>query len=144
MELKIVRQIKSKVSTIGTLYIDGIKECNTLEDIDRKLTSTDSITSINANKTYSKTAIPTGRYEVIIDMSARFKKLMPHILNVPGFEGIRIHSGNTDADTEGCILLGTADHNTKDFIGNSRDAFNKFYPKLEEALKKDNVFINII
>lgn len=67
---------------------------------------------------------------------------MPHILNVPGFTGIRIHSGNTHADTYGCPLVGTT--KGKDFVGNSRIAYQRFMPKLEAALKKGKVFINIV
>jgi hypothetical protein len=73
-----------------------------------------------------------GSYEVVIDDSSRFKSLMPHILNVPNFEGIRIHSGNTDKDTEGCILLGTT-WAGGDFIGNSRVAFANFFTQLRDA-----------
>lgn len=142
MELKIVRQSKTLHSTIGSLYIDGVKLCDTLEDTNRNLTSTMTLDQINKIKVPHETAIPTGRYQVIIDMSTRFKKLMPHILDVPGFEGIRIHSGNTSVDTEGCILLGTKIDN--DTIASSRDTIANFIPKLEDGLKKGNVFINII
>lgn len=108
--------------TIGKLYVDDVYECFVLEDKVRPA----------GVKVDGATAIPTGTYKVVIDMSTRFKQNMPHILNVPGFEGIRIHSGNTDADTEGCLLLGTT-WAGGDFIGQSKDAFNKFFAKLLKA-----------
>ena len=109
--------------TIGKLYIDGVYECYTLEDVVR-----------NGSKVIGKTAIPTGEYKVIIDASTRFKQDMPHILDVPNFTGVRIHSGKTSAHTEGCILVGTT-WSGKDFIGNSRVAFNKLFEKLKKAKK---------
>lgn len=105
--------------TIGKMYIDGIYECYTLER--------------EVFPHSRKPAIPAGTYEVVIDDSTRFKRPMPHILNVPGYEGIRIHKGNTDADTEGCILLGTGWAGV-DFISNSAVAFDKFFSKLQELL----------
>ena len=107
--------------TVGKMYIDNIYECYTLEDVVR-----------NGSKVIGKTAIPTGEYKVIIDASVRFKQDMPHILNVPNFTGVRIHAGNTSAHTDGCILLGTT-WSGKDFIGNSRVAFNKLFEKLKKA-----------
>jgi hypothetical protein len=107
--------------TIGKMYIDGVYECYTLEDVVR-----------NGSKVIGKTAIPTGEYKIIIDKSVRFKQDMPHILNVPNFTGVRIHAGNTSADTDGCILLGTT-WSGKDFIGNSRSAYKKFFDKLKQA-----------
>ena len=76
-------------------------------------------------------AIPKGKYKVIITPSNRFKRDLPLLQNVPGFEGIRIHSGNTNHDTEGCILVGQT--RAADFIGNSRKAFDKLFPKLQKA-----------
>ena len=142
MEIKVTRKIKTGKSTIGDMTIDGKFECNTLEDIDRKLVQSQDLNSINKIKVHGDTAIPTGKYQVIIDHSDHFSKDLPHILNVPGFEGIRIHSGNVPADTEGCILLGT-NTGTANFISNSRDAFNKFYPKLQHALTLGKVYIII-
>ena len=78
-----------------------------------------------------ETAIPCGTYPLIIDMSTRFKKLMPHICNVEGFDGIRIHAGNTDQDTDGCILLGWALADEGDMILKSRDAVGDFMQELE-------------
>lgn len=77
------------------------------------------------------TAIPFGTYPLILDMSTRFKKIMPHICNVPGFEGIRIHAGNTAEDTEGCVLLGWSLAPEGDAIRHSRAAIENFMEELE-------------
>jgi hypothetical protein len=106
--------------TTGKLYVNGIYECYTLEDAVR-----------NGTKVIGKTAIPIGTYKLIIDASTRFKQDMPHILDVPDFTGVRIHAGNTSADTDGCILLGST-WAGKDFIGNSKIAYKKFFDKLKE------------
>jgi hypothetical protein len=108
--------------TIGRLYVDGVYECYTLEDKVREA----------GVKVPNETAIPVGTYKVIIDHSVHFGKDLPHILNVMGFDGVRIHSGNTDKDTEGCILLGDT-WPGGDFIGNSRQAFDKFFAKLTQV-----------
>ena len=107
--------------TVGKMYVDGVYECYTLEDVVR-----------NGTKVLGKTAIPIGEYKLIVDASVRFKQDMPHILNVPDFTGVRIHSGNTSADTDGCILLGTT-WTGGDFISNSKVAFNTFFDKLKEV-----------
>ena len=120
MNINVCREDYSSKSTIGKMYIDGVFECFTLEDVVR-----------NGPKVPGATAIPAGSYNVIVDFSNRFQKDMPHILDVPGFEGIRIHSGNTDADTEGCILLGR--NRAEDYVGESRLAFASFFPKLQAA-----------
>ncbi len=127
MNIKLIRETFTDRSTIGSLYIDDVFECYTLEDVIRP----------PRIKIPGATAIPYGSYEIIIDYSNRFARNMPHVLNVPMFEGIRIHSGNTSSDTEGCILLGTL-KNT-DCIYNSKLAFIKFYRKLEEGLKHGKV-----
>lgn len=129
MKLLLKRLHKTDKSTIGELSIDGKFEAYTLEDVERK------------DKVFGKTAIPKGTYEVVMTMSNRFKRMMPLLLNVPNFEGVRIHSGNKPEDTEGCLLLGTT--RGVDFIGGSRDAIAKFYPKLEQALKVGKVTITI-
>jgi hypothetical protein len=92
-------------------------------------------------KIYGKTAIPKGRYEVVISWSNRFKKFMPLLLNVQNFEGIRIHTGNTAKNTLGCILVGK--NKNEDSISNSRIAYEKLFSKLEIASKKEKTFITI-
>lgn len=96
MKITVKRTFKGTEYTIGKLYIDGAYFCDTLEDTVRP-----------ANKKIAgKTAIPAGNYKVIKSYSPRFKKILPEILNVPNFTGVRIHAGNTAKDTDGCVLLG--------------------------------------
>jgi len=122
MKLILQRQASSQKSTVGTLAINGQFECYTLEDVVRPAGSA---------KVYGKTAIPAGCYAVIFTFSNRFKKVMPLLLKVPGFEGVRIHAGNTAEDTEGCILLGISQ--APDFVGNSRQAYQALINKLQAA-----------
>jgi hypothetical protein len=119
MEIKIKRLHRTENSTIGELSIDGKFQCYTLEDKEREV------------KIKSETAIPKGTYKVSITQSNRFKRLLPLLDNVPNFEGVRIHSGNSNHDTEGCILVGTT--RSTDFIGNSRIAFDKLFKKMQLA-----------
>lgn len=119
--------------TIGMLYIDNTYMCYTLEDKVRS----------PGIKIKGQTAIPAGTYKVIVDYSGHFMKMLPHILDVPAFEGIRIHSGNTDVDTEGCILVGDK-WDGKDFIGDSVKAFKKVFYYLSGASNKgDTILITI-
>jgi len=101
-----------------------VYECYTLEDKDRFLEE-------GGEKIYGETAIPRGLYQVVIDQSQRFRRLLPRLLDVPHFEGIRIHAGNTDADTQGCILVGTVRGDER--VVNSRVAFDKLFAKLQRA-----------
>lgn len=118
MKLTLVRDNLNKNYTEGKLYIDEVYFCDTLEDTVREV------------KIQNETAIPKGHYRVIINMSTRFKKLMPLLLNVANFTGVRIHSGNTKEDTEGCILVGKK---IKDgFVGKSRDTFKLLMKKISD------------
>ncbi len=103
MELILKRETFTNESTIGSLTIDGKFECFILEDKDRGLTDSMPLAEIVATKVYGKTAIPYGRYEIDWTMSARFKVMMPILLNVKGYSGIRIHKGNTEIDSLGCL-----------------------------------------
>ena len=133
MEIVVTRKTFTDKSTIGDMEIDGEFFCYTLEDTVRA----------PGVKVPAKTAIPAGRYRLVVDMSARFGKLMPHILDVPMFSGIRIHKGNTDKDTEGCIIVGMAVDD--DFVGQSKLAYDKLMAKLNEELKDDGkAFIEIL
>ena len=124
MKLILHRQIFSDKSSVGTLYVNGLKECHTLEDRDRHLED-------GGEKVYGETAIPRNTYKVVITYSNRFKQPMPLLVDVPGFEGIRIHPGNTDQNTEGCILVGVGIGN--DRLYNSRQAYERLFNKLEAA-----------
>jgi hypothetical protein len=119
MKIEVKRLYKTENSTIGELTIGGKFECYTLEDKERDV------------KIKGETAISKGTYKVIINQSNRFKKLLPLLLNVPNFEGVRIHPGNSNHDTEGCILVGQSI--SKDYISKSRKAFEKLFKKMQLA-----------
>jgi hypothetical protein len=123
MNLKLIRRWFSDKATVGELYVNDEWECFPLEDRWRG----------SEPKVAGSTCIPEGTYKVVIDMSARFKRMMPRLLRVPGFEGIRIHSGNTDHDTEGCILVGM--FKREDFVGDSRTAFALIFSLINSALR---------
>lgn len=127
MELKLIRKIFADQYTQGELFVDGEFNCHTLEDCDRHLEE-------GNEKIHGQTAIPIGTYDVVIDKSVRFCRLMPHVLNVKGFDGIRIHSGNTADDTEGCILVGL--HAGKGTVLESRLAFVPLFNRMLEATRK--------
>jgi len=141
MELTLNRQKLNDSETIGQLGYGGSFECYTLEDRDRFLTSEMTLQEIKLAKVYGATAIPTGRYEIVISYSNRFKRLLPLLVGVKGFEGIRIHPGNTHEDTDGCILLGEI--KTPNSVLKSRSAFSKFMLKLTSTMKKEKVYITI-
>lgn len=138
MNITLIRKYKLPTYTIGKLYIDEEYFCDTLEDKDRGLTDDMTVSEISNIKIKKETAIPTGTYKVTITYSNRFKKNMPLINDVKGFEGIRIHSGNTDKDTEGCILVGF--NKVKGNVINSRDTYNKLFSILS---KSNNITITI-
>jgi len=144
MDIVVRRNIKTSKSTISPFTIIGNPfSCFSLEDVDRGLSSKMPLQQIKMAKVFGKTAIPSGRYQVIINESTRFGREMPLLLNVPGFSGVRIHPGNTSADTEGCLLIGK-EHAT-DIVTNSRLAFAEFYIILKQAIDKgEAVYITIV
>lgn len=129
-------------ATLGHLDIDGVAECVTLEDVvrlDDPATPKDE-----GAKIQDQTAIPAGRYKVVIDFSQRFGKLMLHVLDVPGFTGIRIHSGNTHADTSGCILVGLV-VDGPDRIHGGSVALPRLFTKVKAALdRREEVWITVL
>lgn len=141
MNIILDRIAKKSKYTIGKLYIDGEYFCDTIEDTDRGLTQTMTDAQIKSKKVYGQTAIPTGTYRVIISYSNKFKRQMPLLLNVPGFLGIRIHSGNTEKDTEGCLIVGK--NKVVGKVIESKDTYNKLFSILCEANKKEAIKITI-
>ena len=125
MKLRLIRDNFTDKSTIGRLYVNGTYSCETLEDKDRQIET-------GGTKKPGETCIPRGTYEIIIDFSNRFQVRMPLLLHVPQFVGVRIHPGNTDKDTEGCILVGKT--RGADFVGDSRIAYNALFSDLDAAL----------
>ena len=139
---KLKREIFTELSTIGKLYYNDKFLCYILEDKDRDLKQNDSLEYIKKIKVNSETCIPYGKYEIQLTFSNRFKKVLPILLNVPGFEGVRIHSGNTNVNTEGCLLPGKSF--SKDFVGNSRQAFLELFNLIECELKNKKIYIEIV
>lgn len=132
--LTLKRKILTTNSTIGELFINGKFFCHTLEDKDRDINRNKHL---EEGKVFGETAIPSGIYHVILNMSTRFKRILPLLINVEGFEGVRIHNGNTKKDTEGCILVGIWDGKTQDFIGNSMITTSKLLTELKKYEKID-------
>lgn len=120
--------------TIGRLYINGLYFCDTLEDKDRGLYDWLSEGYIKEIKVKHQTAIPYGIYKVLWSYSPKYRRMMPEVLNVKGFSGIRIHSGNTADDSSGCILLGFNKEVGK--VLDSRKTCKKFYEIIEECYNK--------
>lgn len=127
MKLKVVRDTKGLDATIGQLTVDGVAECYTLEDKVRQVAGK----PVEDWKVPGQTAIPRGNYIVIVDWSPRFKRLMPRLLDVPGYDGVLIHPGNWAKDTEGCILVGQGVSGLA--LTNSLKAFNQLFPKIQAA-----------
>ena len=141
MNILLKRIAKKETYTIGKLYIDNVYFCDTIEDKDRGLNQNMPINDIKKKKVYGETAIPTGTYSLIIDYSNRFKRRMAHILNVPGYEGIRIHTGNTAKDSLGCIIVGK--NKVVGKVVESKITYDKLFPLLEKAYKEDKINITI-
>lgn len=106
MKLLLIRKYKKETYTIGNLYVNSKFFSNVLEDKDRGLTQDMPLSKIKSIKVPNETAIPTGTYKVIVNVSPKFKRNLPRLLNVPGFDGILIHRGNTEKSTSGCLLVG--------------------------------------
>ncbi len=152
MKLTLKRVAKKSTYTIGKLYIDGQYFCDTIEDIDRGLTQDMPLKTIQRIKLPKETAIPKGTYKITLDViSPKYstkdfyiknanKGRVPRLLNVPGYEGVLIHCGNTAADSAGCLIVG---RNKK--VGMVLDSKETFIQLYKELLKdKDNLIITIL
>lgn len=135
MEIVVTRRWQGKNSTLSTLTVDGKSHHFCLEDTDRGLRQ-DQPDSIAKEKIHGRSAIPTGRYQVKITYSNRFRKQLPILMDVSGFAGIRIHSGNRHVDTEGCLLPGmTYWKDGLDYVvGTSRTACERLQSAIAKAL----------
>nr|DAE00173.1 MAG TPA: hypothetical protein [Ackermannviridae sp. ctClB2] len=134
MLLEVKRLYKKDTYTIGVLMVDGEKFSDTLEDKVRDLKS--------EKKVYGETAIPAGKYKVVMSMSSKFKRVMPYLENVPQFTGIMIHPGNTIKDTLGCILVG--ENMKKGQLVNSRKYSDELNKRINEAIeRKEQVWIEV-
>lgn len=127
--------------TIGKMYIDGEYFCDTLEDRVRDTNKNGKFDNGEA-KIAGETAVPYGRYQVVVNMSPRFKRELPRLLNVPNFEGILIHRGNTDKDSSGCILVG--ENKVKGKVINSTPYEQKLVSILKDVQNKgEEIWITI-
>lgn len=146
MNITLKRIAKRPTYTIGKLYIDGVYFADTLEDKDRGLTQSTPLSEIKVKKVATKTAIPTGTYDITMNIiSPRLSRSsfyrtncngarVPRLLNVPGFDGILIHVGNTAADSAGCILVGKNSQVGK--VLNSKATFLRLYKLLDQASRE--------
>lgn len=130
--LQVSRKIYTDKSTIGDIFFDNEFICSSLEDTIRNV------------KIAKHTAIPAGEYELTLSWSNRYGRLMPYILNVPFFTGIMIHWGNSDANTDGCILTGVYDPDKPDWIASSRKSFDELFAKIEKTIiDKEKIMVSI-
>jgi hypothetical protein len=106
MKIKVVRQVFTDKSTIGSLYVNDVFFCYTLEDKDRGLDQSQSVFTIQAKKLFGITAIPYGNYPLIVNKSPKFGRLLPRLQGIKGFDGVLIHRGNSAEHSHGCILVG--------------------------------------
>ena len=135
MKLRVERLWKKPAYTVGRLFVDGKFFCNTLEDTVRDLS--------NEKKVYGKTAIPYGQYKVVYNWSPKFGRNLPRLLNVPAFEGILIHPGNTADDSAGCILVGRDTEVGR--LTESRYTSDKLNVLIEDAQRRgESITIEIV
>lgn len=146
MKIELKRIARKETYTIGRLSVDGRYICDTLEDRDRDDNRNGRFDG-GEKKVYAQTAIPNGTYKVTLEHSPKFSpkyggRKVPYLHNVPHFEGILIHTGNTADDSAGCILVGT--NSATGRVTGSLVAFNKLLPMLEQAVaRKEEISITV-
>lgn len=129
MEIKFNRLWPNDECVTGVVDIDGSQLCFFLEDRVREIPGLD----VAEWKIKGETAIPRGRYQLVLDYSQRFQKITPHLLDVPGFTGIRVHGGNRASDTEGCIIIGEKRYDAYT-VGECAIAMSEFIMQIDLAL----------
>ena len=142
MTIEVIRKWKKESYTIGELYVNGERFCNTLEPVDRGLLKGMTVGTIRKKKVYGRTAIPSGEYKIKMNIMASRKKVRPQIMDVPAFFGVFIHEGNTVKDTKGCILLG--DNTQKGMVLNSRKRVLELGSLIDEAEENEESVTIII
>lgn len=134
MELVLQRDYIGRTCTIGSLFADGIFECFTLEDLPAG----------PEGKIPGKTRIPAGRYQLVITHSQKFGVMMPLLIRVPNYSGIRIHAGNNAEDTNGCVLVGALMNDDGESLLQSRIAYSRLFSVLSETLNSgEQVWIDV-
>jgi hypothetical protein len=128
MKLLLKRDTFGEDYTMGKLFIDNEPFCDTLEDKCRDLNNDNDLDDPGETKVYGETCIPGGVYKIIMFFSPHFKRILPRLIAVKGFDGILIHPGNTIKDTLGCILVGRKSGKT---VLNSRLTFNSLMDKIQ-------------
>lgn len=142
MEIKLIRKYYQAKYTIGRLYVNNRFFSDCLEPPSQHLTERCSMDTIQNAKNKGYRAIPTGRYRILITRSRRFGRWLPLLLNVKGFEGIRIHAGNKPEDTKGCILLGF--NRRKGYVLDSTRCVLTLVKMMTEAMEKgEKVFVTV-
>ena len=143
MKILLNRRFKGAEYTIGSLYLNGTYFCDTLEDTVRDHNKDGDLNDPGEGKVWGRTAIPYGEYQVIVNRSPKFGRALPRLLNVPHFEGILIHRGNTHHDSAGCILVG--ENKVKGKVINSTKYELELVRILEDAIRRgEKITIKII
>lgn len=144
MDLFLERKILNDNSTEGNLLIEKKWFCHTIED---KVRAKPGMWK-SENKVFAKTAIPYGRYEVAVTWSNKFQRRLPLIINVPDFEGIRIHNGTSELSSAGCVIVSFKSDDGPDSkrnrLVNDKKAMNDLCDLIEKTQKKEKVWINIV
>jgi hypothetical protein len=139
MTLRLEREPSAHGATIGRLTIDGVFQCFILEDVIRE----EPMRPVSAWKVYGETAIPAGRYRIVITHSPAFKRALPLLLDVPGFAGVRVHAGNRARDSNGCLLPGRT--RGRAFVGESVLAFGALFQRIQTAIARgEDAWIEIV
>ena len=142
MKIKLKRRYFCNTYTIGTLYINGVRFCDTLEDANRDLNHNGTFDN-GEQKVMHHTAIPFGTYNIIVCYSPKFRRYLPRLQNVPHFSGILIHRGNAAEDTSGCILVG--ENTKKGKVTNSTPYEKEITKRCQQAAANhENITIEII